>query len=244
MTAAEIEGVANFRDVGGIAAASGVVRSGQLYRSGQLSGLTAQGTADLGARVRRVIDLRTDAEVASALTPPAVGGVVRMPLYSGSVERFFTEDFTIEDIYCHLLEYSAPRLVSAVRLIADGEPTLVHCAAGKDRTGVTIALALAAVEADREAIVADYALTAALMPAEEHQATAERLRRKYPSSTHAAALATHSPAEVMREMLASIDEAWGSATGYLAAYGFSDDDLRALRTALVDTEPTSQGAVS
>lgn len=146
MTVLQVPGVANVRDVGGIRAGSSRIREGVLLRSGQLAGLTPEGESVLAARVRRVIDLRDDAEVAAEPSAFRAAETVRVPLFLGSVASFFDEDMSLASMYRHLVEDAAPRLVQAVRLIADGEPTLVNCTIGKDRTGVTIALALSAVE--------------------------------------------------------------------------------------------------
>lgn len=240
----EIDGVTGFRDVGGIPADGGVIRTGRLFRSGHLAGLGAQGADEVRARVRRIVDLRADDEVAADVTAVAGVEITRLPLYLGSTRSFFLEDYSLGEIYAHLLGGGSNRLVDAVRIIAAGEPTLVHCTAGKDRTGVTIALALAAVGADRESVVADYALTGDLIPAEHRRATSERLAKKYPQSSHAWMLATESPAEVMRETLANLDAEWGSATDYLIAHGLTASELSALRAALVESAPTIPGASS
>lgn len=240
----EIDGVTGFRDVGGIPADGGMIRSGMLFRSGHLAGLDAQGADAVRARVRRIIDLRADDEVSADVTAISGIEITRLPLYLGSARSFFLEDYSLGEIYAHLLGGGSNRLVDAVRIIAEGESTLVHCTAGKDRTGVTIALALAAVGADREAVIADYALTGELIPAEHRRATSERLAKKYPQSSHAWMLATESPAQVMRETLANLDAEWGSAADYLTAHGLTTQELSALRSALVEPAPNLPGASS
>jgi hypothetical protein len=117
------------------------------------------------------------------------------------VRSFFEEDTSLDELYLHLLEESGDRLVAAIRIIARGEPTLVHCTVGKDRTGVTVALALSAVEADRDAIIADYALTESQLPPERSRRIVAYLRAQHPEAVHAIALATESPAPVMRALL-------------------------------------------
>lgn len=233
MAVIELDGVTGFRDVGGIPAAGGVIRSGRLFRSGHLAGLGEQAADAVRARIRRIIDLRADEEAAADVTAVEGVAITRLPLYLGSTRSFFVEDYSLGEIYAHLLSRSSAQLVAAVRIIAAGEPTLVHCTAGKDRTGVTIALALAAVGADREAIVSDYALTGRLIPDEHRRATSARLAARYPQSQHAWMLATESPAEVMRATLEALDAEWGSAADYLLAHGFSIEELAALRAALV-----------
>ncbi|MFJ2550389.1 tyrosine-protein phosphatase [Microbacterium sp. NPDC087591] len=240
MTILDVGGVTNVRDVGGIPAADGRIRSGVLLRSGQLSGATTAGAAELRARVRHIVDLRDGEEVAAE--PSEIDGpdTTHLPLFLGSVRSFFESDTSLDDLYLHLLEESSERLVDAIRIIAAGEPTLVHCTVGKDRTGVTVALALSAVGAEREAVIADYALTESQLPAQRSQRIVEYLRTQHPDAVHAVALATQSPAPVMRRLLEQVDERWGSAAGYLLAHGLRQDELDALTATLVEPAEDSQ----
>lgn len=224
MTVLRVPGVANLRDVGGIRVGSSQIREGVLFRSGQLASLTPEGAALLGERVRRVVDLRDDAEVAAEPSAFASAETTRVPLFLGSVASFFTQDMSLTDMYRHLVDDAAGRLVQAVRLVSEG-PTLVNCTVGKDRTGVTVALALSAVGADRDEVVADYALTASQLPPERTRAVAAYLRSRHPEAQHAIALATESPAPVMHGLLDGIDRRYGSAADYLRAHGMSAADL-------------------
>ena len=109
--------------------------------------------------------------------------------------------------------------------------TLVHCAAGKDRTGVVVALALSVAGVDREAIVEDYAATAEVLPA--------LVARLESSTTYARDVAgrpldSHRPvAETMRRFLRGLDEEFGTPAGWLARHGFGADGQQALRTRLL-----------
>ncbi|MGV2982961.1 tyrosine-protein phosphatase [Microbacterium sp. AGC85] len=234
MSQIRLDGVFNVRDVGGIPAAEGVIREGRLFRSGNLVSASPTAVAELEQRVGHIVDLRDDQEVASA--PSATTGIAttHLPLFLGSVASFFEDDMSLDEMYLQLLEESGERLVDAIRIIARGEPTLVHCTVGKDRTGVTIALALSAVGADREAIVSDYALTASMLPEERNRRIVAFLEMQHPEAKHAVALATLSPADVMRRLLAEVDARWGSAAAYLQANGMTVDELVALRRALID----------
>ncbi|WP_372967317.1 tyrosine-protein phosphatase [Microbacterium sp.] len=234
MSVLDVDGVNNFRDVGGLPAEGGRIRSGILLRSGQLSGATTAGVNEVRRRVAHIVDLRDGEEVAAEPTEIEGPETTHLPLFLGSVRSFFETDTSLEDLYLHLLEESGERLVAAIRIIAAGEPTLVHCTVGKDRTGVTVALALAAVGTDREAIIEDYALTESLLPAERSRRIAAYLRSQHPEAVHAVALATQSPAPVMRALLDGVDRRWGSAAGYLRANGMTDEELDALRVALVE----------
>lgn len=205
-----------------------------LLRSGQLSGVTSAGAAVLQGSIQHIVDLRDGEEVAAEPTEIEGPETTHLPLFLGSVRSFFEADTSLDDLYLHLLEESGERLVEAIRIIAAGEPTLVHCTVGKDRTGVTVALALSAVGADREAVIADYALTESQLPVQRSQRIAEYLRSQHPEAVHAVALATQSPAPVMRNLLEQIDERWGSAAGYLRAKGMTDAELTSLKKALVE----------
>lgn len=233
MSVLAVGGVANLRDLGGIRAGSARVRSGVLLRSGHLADLTPEGGALLADRVRHVVDLRDDAEVERE--PSALSGVpiTRIPLFLGSVGSFFALNMDLTAMYRHLVDESAPRLVDAVRVIAAGEPTLVHCTVGKDRTGVMVALALSAIGADRDAVVADYALTASQLPPERNRAIVQYLRAHLPDATNAVQLATESPAPVMASLLADIDDRYGSVAAYLRDAGMADAELHALAEALL-----------
>ena len=234
MSLIHLDGVFNVRDVGGIPAGGGLIREGRLLRSGNLVAATPAAVAELERRVSHIVDLRDDQEVASAPSATTEIATTHLPLFLGSVASFFEDDMSLDEMYLQLLEESGERLVDAIRIIARGEPTLVHCTVGKDRTGVTIALALSAVGADREAIITDYALTASMLPQERNRRIIAFLEVQHPEAKHAVALATQSPADVMRRLLDEVDARWGSAAGYLAANGMTDAELDALRRALVD----------
>lgn len=234
MSVIPVDGVFNVRDVGGIPAKGGRIRDGVLLRSGNLASASPAGAAELAGRVQQIVDLRDDQEVATQPSARTDVPTTHLPLFLGSVASFFSDDSSLEDLYQHLLEQSGERITDAVRVIARGPSTLVHCTVGKDRTGVTVALALSAVGADREAVIADYALTESQLPPERNRQIIEFLQTQHPEAKHAVALATQSPAPVMRALLAGVDERWGSAAAYLSANGMTDEELAALRETLVE----------
>lgn len=135
----------------------------------------------------------------------------------------------------HYLGYLRDRgdsVVAALRVMSrtDGA-ALVHCAAGKDRTGVVCALALDAIGVHREAIVDDYELTGQRL-----EAIVARLRA---SSTYAADLAgrpadSHLPHRaIMEGFLGTVDERFGGTRSLLGAHGWDDDDTENLRHRLL-----------
>jgi protein-tyrosine phosphatase len=229
-----IPGAVNFRDVGGLPAGAGRTRSGVLYRSGNLAGIDDGGEALRRLGVRRIVDLRSDEEVAHA--PSRVGGVetLRVPLFLGSVTSFFLEDLSLAQMYRAMLDRSGDRLVTAIRGILGAHPTVVHCTVGKDRTGLTVALALSAAGVDEDAVVEDYARTERLLPAWRGDRVLERMRAAYPEARNLEELATRSPAGVMRGILGEVRAEHGSAEGYLRAHGMDDAELSRLRETLVE----------
>ncbi|WES66112.1 tyrosine-protein phosphatase [Microbacter sp. GSS18] len=231
-----VPGAVNFRDVGGLPAASGITREGVLFRSGNLARLEDAGVAALGELgIRRIIDLRAEDEVQHA--PSRVAGLPlvtqRVPLFLGSVASFFSADVSLDEMYRRLITDSAAGVVDVVRGVVAEQPVLVHCTVGKDRTGVTIAMALAASGVEREAVIADYARTEGLLPEWRNRRVIERLRAQHPEARHLEDLATRSPAPVMRALLQTVADEYGSAADYLRAHGMADDEIVELRRVLV-----------
>lgn len=235
MSVLDVEGTFNVRDLGGIPTDSGRIRSGALLRSGSLARVSEAGAAVLRERVSHIVDLRGDAELQT--DPSAVPGVrtTHLPLFFGSVQSFFDNDISLASMYDLILQEGGEKIAQAMRVIGAGEPTLVHCTVGKDRTGVTVALALSAVGADRDAVVADYALTESQLPQGLTQMAITHLQRQHPEATNLVDLASKSPAPVMRALLAKLDADYGSPADYLRAQGLTAGELGDLRAVLVES---------
>ena len=237
------EGLDNVRDVGGLPLRDGgTTRFGELLRSANLRYAHRGDVAHLVDvfGLRLVIDLRTAREIdRDGPTAVAAAGVETVAL------SFLPEDGTalpetgddtdpLLRAYLGYLVDRTENVVEAVRLLGrpDGGPTLVHCAAGKDRTGVLLALVLDAVGVEREAVIADYALSAEHVEAMFRRWTSA-LGREMPDD-----LTPHLPrAEVIATVLARLDEAHGAtgrggAAGWLRANGLEDDALERLRARL------------
>nr|WP_194398532.1 tyrosine-protein phosphatase [Microbacterium atlanticum] len=231
-----VPGAVNLRDVGGLPAGSATTRYGILFRSGNLARLGGRGRRALaGLGLRRIIDLRADEEIAR--DPSRIAGLdvvtQRVPLFLGSVESFFRDDLSLDQMYRGIVDDSAEGVVSVVRGILADQPVLVHCTAGKDRTGVTVALTLAAAGVDVDAVVADYARTEGLLPARRNRYVVTLLRSMHPRAVNVEDLVMRSPAPVMEALLLSIGEQYGSAEDYLRAHGLGDDELVELRRVLL-----------
>jgi protein tyrosine/serine phosphatase len=140
-------------------------------------------------------------------------------------------DHPVASFYLSYLVDRPDSIVASLRHIAEAEgATLVHCAAGKDRTGTVVALALSVAGADREAIVADYAAST-----ERMEAILERLLgtqtyagnlRDRPMSSHI----THP--ETMQTFLDHVDAEYGGVEALLARMGWTEADSERLRTKL------------
>ncbi|RZU64591.1 protein-tyrosine phosphatase [Microterricola gilva] len=234
-----VPGTFNFRDVGGYATPDGFVRSGKLFRSDGLSKLGSAGKAEMTRLgVRTVIDLRDDFE--AEVMPDDLAGLdveaVRLPVFEGSGASQGVAGVSLEALYEKILGQHSDVVVAALREIASTDNgVLVHCTAGKDRTGIVVALALLVAGVDRSVVLADYARSQtnldgewldgmlALMAAHGVEATPE-LR----------VLMGGSPPEALDGALRFIEDAHGSVTQYLLDSGMSLNDLAALRSALVE----------
>jgi protein tyrosine/serine phosphatase len=136
--------------------------------------------------------------------------------------------------YLGYLHDRADAVVGAVRAIAETRDgaSLVHCAAGKDRTGVVVALSLAVAGVPDEEIVADYAMTAEVIDALVAKLAASPT---YAEDMERRDIARHTPRpETMRRVLALLDERYGGPAGWLREHGFGDADQAALRARLRD----------
>jgi protein tyrosine/serine phosphatase len=134
--------------------------------------------------------------------------------------------------YLGYLGDRADSVVGALRALATDAPgaTVVHCAAGKDRTGVVVALALAVAGVGHDEIVADYAMTADVIDALVAKLAASPT---YAEDMDRRDVASHTPrADTMDRVLTLLDERFGGPTGWLEAHGFGPDEQLALRARL------------
>ncbi|GAA3158041.1 tyrosine-protein phosphatase [Blastococcus jejuensis] len=136
--------------------------------------------------------------------------------------------------YLGYLHDRSEAVVGALRAVAAAErgASVVHCAAGKDRTGVVVALSLAVAGVPHEEIVADYAMTADVIDALVAKLAASPT---YAEDMEQRDVASHTPrAETMERVLALLDERFGGPTGWLHENGFGAADQAALRARLRD----------
>ncbi|TQN41027.1 protein tyrosine/serine phosphatase [Blastococcus colisei] len=135
--------------------------------------------------------------------------------------------------YLGYLDHRADNVVGALRAITRASgASVVHCAAGKDRTGVVCALSLAVAGVPHEEIVADYAMTAEIIDALVAKLAASPT---YAEDMGTRDVASHTPrAETMARVLTLLDERHGGPLGWLDAHGFGAEEQAALRARLRD----------
>jgi protein-tyrosine phosphatase len=136
-------------------------------------------------------------------------------------------------VYLRYLDDRADSILEALRTIAETDgATIVHCAAGKDRTGMVIAFALAEVGVTQQAITADYALSA-----DRIDAIFARLRAShtYAEIDDGVDIDKHTPKPVtMERVFEAMDEIHGGIPAWLRAHGWTEEDAAALRARLLD----------
>jgi protein tyrosine/serine phosphatase len=136
--------------------------------------------------------------------------------------------------YLEYLHDRGDSVVGAVRAIAqtDDGASVVHCAAGKDRTGVVVALCLAVAGVPDEEIVADYAMTAEIIDALVAKLAASPT---YAEDMERRDVHRHTPrAETMERVLALLEEQHGGPAGWLREHGFGNEEQTVLRARLRD----------
>jgi protein tyrosine/serine phosphatase len=227
----------NARDLGGLPAAGGATRFGALVRSDTLRRLTEPGWAALRAHgVTTILDQRAPTESRNWSYPVGDHATYRnMPFMDDAALASVGARFEVDgDNYLWQLEHEPRRIGAILTAIADAPPggVLIHCAAGKDRTGLVTALALSVAGVDRETVVADYALTqAAMAPMLEEQLAAEPDRSRWDRMR----VAYRCRPELLTAVLAELDSRHGGVAGYLDRAGVDDAKLDRIRTRLVDS---------
>ena len=223
----------NVRDLGGLLTSDGrTTRHGALVRASMIGSLSEAGSAAVREHgVRSVIDLRWPVEVEAQPSLYAAGVSYRnVPVDTD--RRLALLDHTTDDTMPEqlaILTGPASGIRSAIEAIASSEPAVViHCQAGRDRTGIVVALILAAAGVIDEDIEADYCASDEALASEY-----ERLSREQPSETIGIPDAIERRKRVMGHVLRTIRAEYGDAAAYLGALGVSDAAIARLRTLLV-----------
>lgn len=246
-----LAGSHNFRDLGGLPIKDGPkVAYGQIFRSGTLARLSPAAVDTLRDRgVAKVFDLRSPAERAHMPTRWLENSDIDVwqladttslgdprPLLARSLRSSEDTRAMMRDVYRNLPHHHRRSYGALFRSLADrASPTIFHCSAGKDRTGVGAALLLSLLGVERSAIEADFVATNAVIDATTDMFLSD--------PRNAAALAAPREAwmpmmvadpDYLAAMFGAIEAAHGSVENYaLDKLGLSSDDLARLRARLI-----------
>ncbi|MDX2547811.1 tyrosine-protein phosphatase [Streptomyces sp. WI04-05B] len=238
-TEPELGGVRNFRDVGGLPTVDGRrVAHGRLFRSGHLAHATDEDAVFLGSLgLHTIFDFRNAADIRLEGPDVELPGVrnVNIPLSDPAHGAEFwkmVRDGDLDELRSLLADGKGEqRMINSYReivrdrtaehsrmlhaLAEDSVPALMHCAAGKDRAGLSVAVTLLAVGVERDAIVADYMESNA-----QH--------RRYQVRRNGSEAKAHSPEvlellnplfgtrpEYLTAAMEMVEETWGGVDGYL-----------------------------
>ncbi|KQY58194.1 hypothetical protein ASD11_00550 [Aeromicrobium sp. Root495] len=242
-----VESTFNLRDVGGYpVGGDAVVARGRLFRS-DLPGPASDRLGELTALgLRTIVDLRSDGEREKRPSVAAsLPGVTAVHGHVGVGLLVIEEPalrVSLPVLYEAALRRLGPEIGRAVSALAgpDALPALVHCTAGKDRTGLVVALVLSALGVSDELVAADYAVTQDLLTP-EFFATID-LSTHVPDGQADVTALHGADASAMLASLAAVRDMAGSAREYLLRHGVGAEDLARLERQLVvprdDTSPS------
>lgn len=243
----------NFRDLGGITVDGGRLRNGLLFRCEGPANVDASAVAALAALgIRLVIDLRSTGEYRGQAGNAGWGLRVTscdvandFRAQDGADWHGLGEALGGEQVRSRMLDTYrampgalAKHLAPLIATMAAGEmPVLIHCTAGKDRTGVLVALLLRLLGANPEAITHDYLLSCSFGAAPHNRVRVQRQLGKILNATidEAAldAVIGVDPA-YLAAAIETIDERWGSFEAYLAHANVSAEQIARLRELMVE----------
>ena len=255
-----LQGAPNFRAIDALPAAEGRrLKRLRLFRSDALHRLSDEDLARLRAlRIDTVLDLRRqdEREMSPNRWPADMQPVTRVfdaapelqaVRAGGWHESLNDPGFDAErarlwmiDTYARMPSALAPAVSAAIIHACtpqtSGTPLLVHCTAGKDRTGFVCAMVLAAVGVPRESIMADYLESSVRRPAPE---MAEVLLayhgiERTPRKRSALAVITSVQNDFLMTSFKTVERDYGSVQAYLSACGLGADQRDALHAALLD----------
>ncbi|MEI7030142.1 tyrosine-protein phosphatase [Streptomyces pratensis] len=238
-TETPLTGVRNFRDVGGLPTADGRRTAfGRLYRSGHLAHATAEDAAFLsGLGLHTVFDFRNSADhrldgydieldgvrnISIPLSDPADGAEFWRLVRDGNIEQLRSilaggqgAERMLRMYQATIRDRTAEHSRVLHALAEDSVPALMHCAAGKDRAGLSIAVSLLAVGVEREAIEMDY-----LKSNEAHRRYKVRRADMSETGMSPEVMELLDPlfgarASYLAAAFATIDEIWGTTDRYL-----------------------------
>ncbi len=242
----EIEGAYNVRDIGGYETADGrTTRWGKFLRADNVSTLPQHSQDMLTSTygVRTVIDLRRQGEIDGqpdnvlSRSPHVryrnidiVGDMVFDQVNSEEPRA------RIHGSYRNMLDRRGEKFGEALRVLARPRmlPAMYHCMGGQDRTGLISAMLLSLAGVPDETIAADYTLTAEFRIYAYLGPDPEEPGADPADYTPEAYRARNCPPEVMLDTLGYLNDKYGGVEAYVRSIGVTDDDIAALRAALIE----------
>lgn len=241
----------NFRDFGGYTTIDGKrMRTGRLYRSGTLDDANAADLRKLKTiGLKTIVDLRAPREKKKEL--PRLDGVLRIdvpielenrvrekiqPLMTKRGAESEVIDI-LKQMYRDLADEAWPQAGQLFQILLNAEvyPLLIHCRAGKDRTGFLCALVQHAIGVEREAIFRDYCETnnhfGLVTPRMERMMKIMSFGKLQLENVRASLSARE---EYLQAAFDQIDQNHGDMTTYLAKCGVTACEIDALRGLLLE----------
>jgi protein-tyrosine phosphatase len=243
----KLEGVLNFRDLGGYKARGGkTVAWRRVFRSGEMHLMTPNDMTRLKEelKIRTVIDLRS----ARRQEQTGIGNLAMMGINSYSIPlnminvsdaekttEILSRFTSSGEIYLYRIKLKGygQGMIEALELIASPEnhPLVFHCNAGKDRSGILTALLLGALGVAEEVIIGDYVLTAQSL---------KKFIERWDNDPVTAGIHKNLPAfdkvaepKTMAFFLTALKNKYGSSAGYLKAQGAAPSLVKRLEKALL-----------
>lgn len=233
------EGCFNFRDIGGYPATDGrLVRKGLYFRAGRQDRMTpADLTEARKLNIKTQIDLRRPDEAAEQGGGPlaSLGATYyNLPVIpeggSEELSRLVGDTNISGERYLGYLEFGPETWLAMFRLFedAEGSPMVLHCTAGKDRTGVSTAFLLSVLGVERAIIEADYLLTNRDVA---RQVDFVEAHVGLPAGMDRAALmvAAGVPEDAMVVFLDGLNKRWGGPIDYLRSIGVTEESMARIR---------------
>ena len=233
------EGCFNFRDIGGYLNQDGMrVKKGLYFRTGRQDRMTQKDLAKLSdLKISTQIDLRKPDEVLDQGKGPleAMGAnyinIAVIPEGgSDQLSKLVGDTGISGKRYLGYLEFGPTSWLRLFGILSNLEnlPVVLHCTAGKDRTGVSTAFLLSVLGINRDLIEADYLLTNLDT---ERQADFIESTVGYPDGYDRESMITAAgvPKDAMKDFLDGVESKWGSAVEYLKKIGVTEEQMELVR---------------
>ena len=233
------EGCFNFRDIGGYRNQEGkTIKKGLYFRTGRQDRMTKRDLEQLSdLQISTQIDLRKPDEVLDQGRGPLesmganyINIAVIPEGGSDQLSKLVGDTGISGKRYLGYLEFGPTSWLRLFGILADQEnlPVVLHCTAGKDRTGVSTAFLMSVLGVNRDVIEADYLLTNLDT---ERQADFIESTVGYPDGYDRESMisAAGVPKDAMKDFLDGVESKWGSAVEYLKKIGVTEEQMETVR---------------